>query len=80
MSNLLGKFANGLDRIFDMLLFNIEAFESDINVLDECDHVVEDLAAGVDGLIFILVFPANYRAGMNTVIWFISDRRKLIRQ
>lgn len=63
-----------------LILFNKEAFEPDINVLDECDHVVENLAAGVDGLIFILVFPANDRAGMNTVIWLISDRRKLIRQ
>lgn len=45
ISDLFGKFANGLDRIFDMLLFNKEAFEPDINVLDECDHVVENLAA-----------------------------------
>lgn len=80
ISDLFGKFANGFDRICDMLLFNIEAFESDINVLDECDHVVEDLAAGVDGLIFILVFPANDRACMNTVIRFITDRSELSRQ
>ena len=57
-----------LNRIFNMLLLNMKAMIAYVAMLDESDHAVQNASSGLDRLKRVLVFSADDRACVDTVI------------